>query len=140
MLSKTGIHAVRALAALANLPEGDYAGAASLAREIGAPQNYLGKLLQQLARGGIVVSQKGLGGGFRLARPAKRISLFDAVDPFDQIGRWDGCLLGNPTCSARNACSVHERWGPLRDRYLAFLREVTIADVAGVGKGPKRGR
>lgn len=49
MISKTGLHAMRAMLALSRLPEGAYAGAASVAPEIGAPQNYLGKLLQTLA-------------------------------------------------------------------------------------------
>ena len=54
MISKTGLHAVRAILALARLRDGEFAGAASVAREIGAPQNYLGKLLQTLARCGLV--------------------------------------------------------------------------------------
>jgi DNA-binding IscR family transcriptional regulator len=61
MLSKTGLHAVRALVALARLPEGCYAGAARIAQDIGAPQNYLSKLLKALAEEGLVESQKGLG-------------------------------------------------------------------------------
>src|SRR5262245_8511000 len=81
MISKTGLHAVRGMLALSRLPEGAYAGAASVAREIGAPQNYLGKLLQNLARYGLVESQKGIGGGFRLAKNAKHVTLFDIVDP-----------------------------------------------------------
>jgi Rrf2 family protein len=68
MITKTGMHAVRPMVALARLPEGTYAGAAWVAQEIGAPQNYLGQLLQTLAHEGLVQSQKGLGGGFCLAR------------------------------------------------------------------------
>jgi DNA-binding IscR family transcriptional regulator len=65
MIAKTGMHAVRAMVARARLPAGTYAW---VAQEIGAPQNYLGKLLQTLAHEGLVQSQKGLGGGFCLAR------------------------------------------------------------------------
>src|SRR5688500_1922427 len=99
MLSKTGLHAVRAVAALAKLPEGAYAGAARLAREIGAPENYLGKLLKALAGEGLLESQKGLGGGFRLARAARDVTLLDVVEPIDHISRWSGCILGRPECS-----------------------------------------
>ena len=49
MLSKTAIHAVRATIELAALAPGCYLGAAAIADRIGAPRNYLGKLLQALA-------------------------------------------------------------------------------------------
>src|SRR5262245_28197047 len=96
MITKSGVHAVRAMVALAKLPEDTYAGAARIAKEIGAPQNYLGKLLQALAREGLVESQKGLGGGFRLARTPRRISLLDVVEPIEHVSRWSGCILGRP--------------------------------------------
>ena len=83
MLSKTGLHAVRAMVALAKLPDGSYGGAARIAQEIGAPQNYLGKLLKALAEEGLVESQKGLGGGFRLARNPQEISLLDVIEPIE---------------------------------------------------------
>ena len=80
MISKTGLHAIHAMCALAKLPDGQWAGTPSIAEDIGAPRNYLGKLLQTLARQGLVVSQTGLGGGFRLALPAKSIALIDVVE------------------------------------------------------------
>ena len=64
MLSRTAIHAVRALSHLAGLPAGTFAGSAVLAERIGAPANYLGKLLQGLAARGLVA----LGIGRRRAR------------------------------------------------------------------------
>src|SRR6516165_3769554 len=93
VLSKTGLHAVRAIVALAKLPDGAYAGAARIAQEIDAPQNYLGKLLKSLAAEGLVESQKGLGGGFRLVRDPKEISLLDVVETIEHISRWSGCIL-----------------------------------------------
>jgi Rrf2 family protein len=133
VVSKTALHAIRALCALAKLADGERAGAASIAEAIGAPPNYLGKLLQNLSRQGLVESQKGLGGGFRLARPAESITLTDVVDPIDQVDRWSECLLGLKQCSNEDACVVHDRWGPLRDEYLALLRETSIADLVGTG-------
>src|SRR4051812_49252232 len=122
MLTKTGLHAVRAVVALAKLPEGVYAGAARVAKEIGAPQNYLGKLLQTLAREGLVESQKGLGGGFRLARDPREINLLDVVEPLEHVSRWSGCILGRPECSDVNPCAIHNRWKAVRDAYLHMLR------------------
>ena len=130
VLSKSGIHAVRALILLAELPEGAYAGAVSIAEKINAPKNYLGKILQQLSRDGLLVSQKGLGGGFRLARAPKDISLHDVVEPIDQINRWTGCILGRDTCSEDNPCPIHNHWKQVKEAYLSLLDETTIADLA----------
>lgn len=130
MITKTGIHAVRALAALALLPDGSRLGSALLAEKIGAPPNYLGKLLQTLARHGIVESQKGSGGGFRLAREPHRIRLLDVLESIEQApSRWDDCFLGQATCSPDDPCAVHDRWAPLRDDYIALLSDTTIADL-----------
>ena len=129
MLSKSGIHAVRALIVLAELPEGEYRGASSIASQNNAPANYLGKLLQQLARRGLVRSQKGLGGGFRLARDPGKISLYDIVDAIEDISRWSDCILGRPNCSDTNPCPVHSRWGPVRDSFLKLLKNTKVADL-----------
>lgn len=129
MLSKTGLHAVRALVALARLPEGAYAGAASIAQGIGAPQNYLGKLLRQLAEQGLLESQKGLGGGFRLARDAGEITLLDVVEPIEHVSRWSGCILGLSACSDAEPCAMHERWKKVRNAYLQMLQRTTLAEL-----------
>src|SRR5215211_4339920 len=128
MLSRTGLHAVRALVALARLPRGAYAGAGSIARDIGAPQNYLGKLLKNLAEEGLLESQKGLGGGFRLARDAGQITLFDVVEPIEHVSRWSGCILGQSACSDGAPCALHERWKAVRGTYLHMLQSTTLAE------------
>ena len=133
MLSASALHAVRALGELSALDTDEYAGAAAVAGRIGAPANYLGKLLQSLVPHGIVDSRKGAGGGFRLARPAERISLLDVVEPIDRISRWNGCFLQNPVCGAHGGCSIHRRWSPVRDAYFALLRESTVAEVRNNG-------
>lgn len=131
MLSKTGIHAVRAMAALARLRPGEYAGAGAIAEAIRAPRNYLGKLLQTLAREGLVESQKGLGGGFRLARAPETITLLDVVEPIEHVGRWNRCILGNPECSGERPCAIHHQWKEVRAKYVDMLRGANLANLNG---------
>lgn len=130
MISKTALHAIRATAVLAESP-GEFQGASSIAERIGAPQNYLGKLLQGLIHSGIVCSQKGKGGGFQLARPPEKISLFDVVEPVDHVSRWEGCFMGKESCSSAEPCAMHHRWVAVRNDYLAMLKESTLADIVG---------
>jgi len=130
VISRTAKHALAALAFLAGLPDGQFAGAADIAQEINAPGNYLGKLLKTLADTGLVESQKGKGGGFRLVRAAASIALIDVVDPIDHVSRWSECFLGRGRCSTESPCSVHKRWASVRDAYLAFLTGTSLADLA----------
>ena len=129
MISKTGMHAVTAVAALAELSEGAFAGAAEIADQIGAPRNYLGKLLKTLADQGLLESQKGKGGGFRLARSAAQISLYEIMERVDRVSRWGGCFLGRARCSDETPCSVHPRWSKVRTAYLQFLQETSVDDL-----------
>ncbi len=133
MISKTAVHATLALAFLAELDSEDYAGASQIAESVGAPRNYLGKLLKQLASEGLVESQKGYGGGFRLAESPDDITLYDIVEPLDHVSRWNGCFLGRSTCSDEAPCAVHKRWARIREQYLRFLKQTTIAELARKG-------
>ncbi len=130
MISKTALSVVKALTYLAEQPAGARVGAAAIAEKIGAGQNYLGKILQSLTREGLVESQKGLWGGFKLARDPRTITLYDVVEPIDRVSRWEGCFMGRDTCGSESPCAVHHRWGVVRDAYKAFLKETTIADLA----------
>ena len=130
MISKTEVHALTALAALARIPDGGYLGAAEIADMIGAPPNYLGKLLKALGDEGLVVSQKGKGGGFRLTRNASSISLLEVMEPVGRVSRMAGCFLGRPQCSDSDPCAVHDQWIKARTSYFEFLSGMTVADLA----------
>jgi Rrf2 family protein len=129
MLSKTSTQVINALIELARLPEGQCEGAKSIAKKINAPQNYLGKMLQQLAARKIVVSQKGLGGGFRLTRDPKKISLYEVVEPIDNVSLWSECALGLKKCSDAAPCAVHPKWKIVRNTYYEFLKTTSIGDL-----------
>jgi Rrf2 family protein len=133
MISRTGIHATLALSALATLEPGEFAGAAEIAARVGAPRNYLGKLLKQLGEQGLLESQRGSGGGFRLARPAGQITLLDVLEPLERVSKWNGCFLGKSSCLHDGPCAVHKRWAKTREAYLGFLRTTTIAEIAKDG-------
>ncbi len=128
MLSKTALHTLKALIALGERPD-EFQGAASIAARIDAPRNYLGKLLQNLAQSGLVYSQKGMGGGFQLARKPEEITIYDIVEPVDHVSKWDGCFMGKGACPPDFPCALHSKWAGVRDSYLAMLKESTLADV-----------
>jgi len=115
---------------LAKLPTDECEGAVSIAKRIMAPQNYLGKLLQNLANNGLVISQKGKGGGFRLAKDPKKITLYDIVEPLENISQWSNCALGLKKCSEITPCVVHNQWKCVKDTYIKFLKETKLSKLA----------
>ncbi|HLE81821.1 MAG TPA: Rrf2 family transcriptional regulator, partial [Dehalococcoidia bacterium] len=74
-------YAIRALAHLATHRRGSlYCQAQEIAQAEAIPGPSLAGVLQELARGGLVKSSKGPRGGFRLARPAEQITLYQIMD------------------------------------------------------------
>jgi Rrf2 family transcriptional regulator, iron-sulfur cluster assembly transcription factor len=131
MITRTGTHALKAMAYIASLPDGAYEGAGEIAVRIKAPQNYLGKLLRQLARAGLLEGRKGINGGFRLARDRKSISLFDVLEPIEHVSRIKGCILGKAQCTLKEHCLLHNGWARVRSEYLGFLRTTSLSEAAG---------
>lgn len=106
MISTTGEYALRAAVFLA-FREGTPQTAAVMAEGTQIPQGYLSKIMQQLVRGGLVKSQRGLHGGFVLARPAGEITVFDVLDAVGAApARIVRCPLG--IAGHEKLCPVHK--------------------------------
>lgn len=133
MISKTEEYALRAAVHLAQHAEAGPCRAQDIAEESDIPANYLSKILHQLARAGIVVSERGRYGGFRLARPPSELSLADVIEPFGSLTERGRCLLGRLECSDANPCGAHEHWKRVKAATLAFFADTTLAEVIGPG-------
>jgi len=129
LLSQTSIHVIRALTYLAAQPADEYVGAAVIATETGAPQNYLGKLLKQLCQSGLLQSRRGAGGGVRLAQAAENITLLQIVEPVEHLTRRQTCFMGD-LCCGKQPCAYHKSWLKLHSDLVRFLDSVTLAGLA----------
>ncbi len=139
MLSTTTEYALRAIVELARCPEGKSCLGRDIAERTGVPSNYLSKILLDLKTRGLVTAIRGTGGGYRLRKEAEQISLMDIVEIFDPVRARPSCLLDREDeCSDETPCSAHKGWGRVRDIWIAFLEESTIAEIAAVQntKGP----
>jgi Rrf2 family transcriptional regulator, iron-sulfur cluster assembly transcription factor len=130
MLTQTGEYALRAMVYLARKGEDAYSGVKEIAAATDVPPNYLAKILQQLARAKVLDSQKGFGGGFKVARKLSRITLMDIIDPLERIEKFKGCVLGQRLCNDEVACPLHHTWKAISGQYLGALRETTLQDIA----------
>lgn len=128
-LSQTCGYAILALSCLHECG-GRWVLARDIARCTGVPLPYLSKLLHSLVRCGLVVAKRGYRGGFALARPPANISMMDIAEAVDGEQAVPRCLLGLAECSPERACPTHQFWQRERERIMAELRRLTLAETA----------
>lgn len=129
MFTRSGLHAIRAMTVLARLEGSAFGGTHHIADAGSIPPSYVSKVLQTLVRARLVESHKGPGGGFRLARPAEAISLWEIVLPFEGISQRGSCVLGLSECSEKHPCALHDDWKAIRGKYLETMRRTTLAEL-----------
>jgi FeS assembly SUF system regulator len=108
---------------------GRLASAADIALLTGIPAPTVAKLMGQMARAGLLLSQRGVAGGYRLARDPSAISLADLVEAIDGPIALTHC--GEPhDCNLAGHCAVRPHWAPVSRAVKAALSAVTLAEIA----------
>lgn len=132
MLSLTSKYALRTLAYLAGLEPGRSLLARELAEIVGAPPQYLAKLLVTLSKSGVLSAARGSRGGYRLGMPGSEVSLLRVVEILEGPVPAPACLLNDSKrCEAPGeSCSVLPSWCKVQETYVNFLRNTTVADIA----------
>ncbi len=132
-ISQTAEYALRAVVRIAT-----GGGAPVTTREIAdstrVPADYLSKVLQMLARGGIVQARRGQGGGFVLTRSPEELTILDVVGAVDPIRRIRTCPLGLPEHRDR-LCPLHRRLDAALEAVEASLGATTVAEIMREGGG-----
>ena len=129
-------YALQAVSFLALKSAGEMTPIKELTKKLDIPYHFLGKILQDLTRKGLLISMKGPTGGFALGKPSNDITLLHIVEAIDGIEFSKQCIMGFPECSGKNPCAVHERWAVLRDSIYQMLNGKNIAEIAGEMKKP----
>jgi Rrf2 family protein len=131
-LSRACAYALHSLVFLARREEGGLVPSGQIAGAGGLPERFLVKVLRPLVSSQVLHSLRGPNGGYRLARPAKGITLLDVVEAVDgqvrgETPQWPaaaGSTLNSRLQEVYNAAAEVER---------KQLRKVSIADLAGPG-------
>ncbi len=131
LFSKTCEYAIQALLYLAHK---EHEGQPVLVREISdslqIPHHFLNKVLQQLTRDRILVSLRGVSGGFRFGRHGSEITLGDIVRAIDGEQFLGECVLGFPECADDNPCPVHDQWMRVKTIVLDMMSTRSIAELS----------
>jgi len=133
MFSQTVEYALRAVVHLA-----DHAPDARTTDQIAeatlVPKPYLSKVIQGLARAGIVVSKRGIGGGVELVKTPAELTILDVVNAVEPIARIRTCPLGLKAHGVR-LCPLHKRMDRAMATVEAAFRETTLAEVLAEPSG-----
>jgi Rrf2 family protein len=114
---------------LAGQPEGAVISKSLLAKAAEAPESFLSKILQALARGGLIRARRGVEGGFSLLPFGAQASLLDVVESIDGPIALNLCLTSNDSCPRHSECAVHEVWRRAQSAMLSVLQEAKISEM-----------
>lgn len=135
ILSKLADYGVIAAAYLAAAPERQMT-AAALAQEARLPRATVAKVLKALAHAGVVAGARGAAGGYRLARPAKDISVAEVVAAIDGAIGLTQCTSHMPECERSEFCPTRLHWHRINQAVGAALGAVTLAEMVPTFPGP----
>ncbi|HNT36775.1 MAG TPA: Rrf2 family transcriptional regulator [bacterium] len=91
---------------------------------------HLAKVLQRLNRSGLVVSVRGPGGGFTLAKPAEKVTLLEVYEAIEGPMDQSTCLLRKPVCP-EGKCILGDLLKSMNAQVKDRLSQTTLADAAG---------
>ena len=130
-------YAIRALAELAAAPSGPPVKGERLAEAQGIPLKFLENILTELRRAEIVASQRGVDGGYRLARPAAEISIADVIRAVEgPIATVRGARPEDVDYTGA-AAGLGEIWIELRTSMRGVLEETSLADLVARSSGAR---
>ena len=131
MLSLSCKYAIRATVYLMSRSEQKIkAGIKEIAGEIEANEHTTGKILQLLARAGIICSSKGPGGGFFMESERKPVYLIDIVNVIDGDHFFFECGLGLKKCSETRPCPIHHTYKISREKLYDEFCTLTVKELA----------
>jgi Rrf2 family protein len=143
-LTKKADYGLMALKYLAEQPGGSAgsdapnAGAQSardIAQAYHIPPPLLAKILQTLARAGLLVSHAGTNGGYALARPANEISAFEVIRAIDGPLFITSCITIHGTCDLAGHCTIKEPLRKVNDSITELLSKIHISDLVDTPEG-----
>ena len=127
MFSQTVEYALRAIVHLARQPD-ILQTTAQIAKATQVPAPYLSKVLQTLARDGLVTVKRGVSGGFLLGKPPEKLSIYEVVQCVDPIRRIHTCPL-ELSSHRKRLCSLHKKMDDAMESIETVFRQTTLSEL-----------
>ena len=128
-LTKKADYALMAMKHLAEHSDEGSRSAKDVADAYGIPPEALAKILQRLAKAGLLHSQHGINGGYTLARAAHTISAFEVIQAIDGPLFITSCITVRGECGQSNRCTIREPLRRVNDSIEQVLRRIKISHM-----------
>ena len=129
-LTRAADYAVRVMIQLAVPAADGRVSLPALAKATGAPESFLSKVLQALAHAGLISSQRGQAGGFRISSRGRVASMLEVIEAVDGAICLNVCMIPGRSCARKSHCAAHPAWVEAQRAMLAVLSGATIAEMA----------
>lgn len=128
-LTRAAEYAVRCILHMAGRPHFSLVSRKEISRDMGIPDQFLGKIAQQLARAGILEILQGARGGFRLLRAPGDISLLEVIEAVQGELFLNDCIMNPRSCRRVPTCAVHMVWDKARQDLRRTLGEADFRQL-----------
>lgn len=128
-LTKKADYALMAMKHLAEHPPQTARSAKDVADAFGIPPEALAKILQRLAKAGLLHSQHGMNGGYMLARAAHTISAFEVIQAIDGPLFITSCVTVRGECGQSDRCNIREPLRKVNESIEAVLKRIKISHM-----------
>lgn len=129
MFSKACEYSIRALIFIAQKSkDGTRLGIKEIATGVDSPEHFMGKILTELSRKGLVLSVKGPHGGFYMDESCLKATFADVVTAIDGNSLFTGCGLGLKSCNENKPCPIHDEFKIVRNKLKSLLETTRIGE------------
>jgi Rrf2 family protein len=128
-LTKKADYGLMALKYLAEHPEEASLSAKDIAEAYHIPPQLLAKILQRLAREGVLRSHAGMNGGYTLSRKPQNISAFEVIRIIDGPLFITSCVTESGICDLTDSCTIKEPLARVNDSISEVLKKIRISDL-----------
>lgn len=129
-LTLTGEYAIRAMIHLAGSADGSSFKISDVSSVNNIPEKFLRKIISQLSSVGLILSQRGIGGGIKLGKPADSITPLEIIEAVEGEMALNKCLIDKAFCSNQRWCTVHTLWCDAQAQLRETLASKSIAQLA----------
>lgn len=130
IITRATEYAIRAILYMSRQPAGEIIYKKDICKEQDITPAFLTKIFQPLIKDGIVGSQRGVGGGFYLAKAPAEITLLDIIRSQEGPVFLNQCLIEEGSCEREFFCPVHGAWAQIREEFMATLSRYDFASLA----------
>lgn len=128
-ISRRVDYGLRAVIYLSNQKPDACCSITEISRHQGVPRKFLEKIVQDLARRGLIKSKKGSCGGYALARAPEKITFYEVIEAIEGPIAVNTCMDDHLSCDQLPRCTMIGVWSEVQRKVTEIFTQTTIADL-----------